>query len=258
MLFVINFIINNFIGLPCRRQTGSSTAASPTVMRYCSYTILSLLVIIILSCKNGSTSSKTLERVDSLIIPVDSNSIYLTYPLHADKQPKRYFPIDIKKSDSDEIQWNSYLLYRFREPLLNSYIGKTDIYRFTWSRTFHSPLCIRIENNKGEVKLIAKELSGQGGYSIGQIAFDSTVYLTAEKWDVFISLLHETKFWEMPSTNYDDIFGLDGATWLMEGNKNKKYHWIARWSPGKNSSFGKACQYLVSVSPIAIDPQQIY
>jgi len=208
-----------------------------------------------LSCKNPSNKS-TPKKTDSLIVPTDSSTLYLPYPSHSDRQSTTDQVIGKNHFDTTDVQGCSYFLFKFKEPILSNYGGKNDIFRFTWSRTFDSPLCIRIENNNGEIRLIAKVLAGKGGYSIGQLVIDTTVYLAQENWEAFIFLLNKAEFWKMPNNNYE--FGFDGATWLLEGIQSEKYHWVSRWSPGEKSHFGMACQYLVSISPIPIDPKRIY
>jgi hypothetical protein len=219
-------------------------------------TILTLFILMTLSCKISSSNSLVLKKTDSLVTPTDSSTMYLPYPQQTSSQSKTNQLVDKKYFDTSVVQGWSFFLFRFNEPILCNYGGTKDIYRFTWCRTFDSPLCLRIENNNGEIRLISKELTGKSGYSIGRIAVDTTVYLTKEKWDVFISLLDSAKFWEISNNSYE--MGFDGATWLLEGFQNQKYHWASRWSPGKTSHFGMACQYLVSVSPIKVDQQKIY
>jgi hypothetical protein len=85
---------------------------------------------------------------------------------------------------------------------------------------------------------------------------DTTVDLPKENWDQFISLVDKAEFWKMANTM--DAFGFDGATWLLEAVDNQKFHWAERWSPGVESPFGIACQYLVSLAPIKINSSDIY
>ena len=43
----------------------------------------------------------------------------------------------------------------------------TSTLRFTWLPTFHHPVIVRIERSGKEAKLVAKQLSGEGGYEPG-------------------------------------------------------------------------------------------
>lgn len=49
--------------------------------------------------------------------------------------------------------------------------GMARTVRFTWLRTFHAPVVIRIEiGENGKAQVFATRLLGQGGYSYGSIA----------------------------------------------------------------------------------------
>lgn len=224
-------------------------------MRNLTSILLTFIITIIFSCNSRSINSGLIET-DSLIIPSDSNALYLTYPSQSRVVSRENGFADKKYWDTVTVRGSSYVLFKIKEPILSNYQGNKDIFRFTWSRTFDTPLCIRIEKSDDRIWLTLKVLKGQGGYSIPEIAEDTTVNLSKEKWDKFISEVEKADFWDMQNNNYD--FGFDGATWLLEGVQSKTYHWVERWSPGGNSSFGKACQYLVSIAPIKINPKNIY
>ncbi len=64
-----------------------------------------------------------------------------------------------KSNDKDFNDIDSYLLFKFNEPILSDhYLGK-QIYRITANRSFHEPIVIRIEKSSTNVTLRVKKLN---------------------------------------------------------------------------------------------------
>ena len=75
--------------------------------------------------------------------------------------------------------------------------------------------------------------SGKGGNNPGRMVRYGVSWLTKTKTQSFLAALENMNFWELrtlPVAN-DDIVGLDGAQWIVEGVKNGQYHVIDRFSP---------------------------
>ena len=64
--------------------------------------------------------------------------------------------------DSFRSEWYSSHLRAMSEPILAA-PTTTRTYRFTWLRSFHHPIAIRIVSGPGQPKVIAVELNGAGG-----------------------------------------------------------------------------------------------
>ena len=69
-----------------------------------------------------------------------------------------------------EVQWYSGQWRAAQEPSIyeasKSPSAATTTYRFTWLRTFHAPVIVRIDvDPRGRMRLTAKQLSGKGGYA---------------------------------------------------------------------------------------------
>ena len=101
--------------------------------------------------------------------------------------------------------------------------------RFTWLRTFHHPVVIRIETARGRSHLVAKEMSGRGGYDPGEIARQLDRALSATEARALDALLVRARLFAGTPRNCS--FGLDGAQWLFEGVDAGGYHFLDRWSP---------------------------
>lgn len=195
-----------------------------------------------------SACSETVERRCDTSKTVDTGQ--------APESPSFYFTLKSgiddgtpNRLDSFLNTWFSTMLFALREPKLNSNDGNEDVYRFTWLRSFHNPVALRLEEQCGHIKLFYKVCNGSGGYAPGRIVTDTVIYLTPEKLDSLNCLLNSANFWNMETVT-NDAGGTDGAVWIMEGIKSGKYHLVVRHSPDKGSAFRIACEYLRSLTPL--------
>ena len=80
--------------------------------------IFTIYVLTAISCHSLSNKSET-KKADSLIIPTDSNTLYLTFPPEWERQktPNTFF--DKKWYDTIQIKGFSYLLFKSKEPILS-------------------------------------------------------------------------------------------------------------------------------------------
>jgi hypothetical protein len=135
-------------------------------------------------------------------------------------------------------------------------------YRFTWLRSFHPPVVVRIERTATEQRLIVKELkfpddTWDGGAWVPDLSIDRSVSLTPLQWKVLVDKFEETHFWQMPTEREHD--GTDGAEWILEGARPGGYHLVNRWSlemRGEDAGFRAVCLGLLNAS--GIDPRPIY
>ena len=106
--------------------------------------------------------------------------------------------------------------------------GKSAV-RFTWLPTFHHPVIVRVERSGQDARLIAKQLSGEGGYEPGKVEREVTRQLSVAEIAKFDAILSSTKVLEQRATECDS--GLDGSQWIVEGIDRDGYHYVNRWSP---------------------------
>lgn len=111
-----------------------------------------------------------------------------------------------------------------------------EVYRFTWLRTFHPPVIVRIERHDSSHRLVAKKLDGSGGYEPGELVVDRSTAIGARKWGKFKSLLSAASFWSASRDEATDVVGVDGARWIFEGVRNRTYWAKDLWSPDVNPS----------------------
>ncbi|MDB5438517.1 MAG: hypothetical protein JWM33_944 [Caulobacteraceae bacterium] len=133
-----------------------------------------------------------------------------------------------------ENTWFSQQLSAAKEPSLSSpettsEQGAGDRLRFTWLRSFHPPVIVRLEGVGTKAPhLIAKQLSGTGGYDPGSVDMSLDRALTAQEGQALTDALSAAKLTTLPP---ECSLGLDGASWLVELADSKGYHLIKRWSP---------------------------
>jgi hypothetical protein len=78
------------------------------------------------------------NKFDTLPLPPDSTTLYFKTKINwRDKTPDAL--------DTFINQWYSKMLFALGEPVVSNYHGDKEIYRFTWLRTFHHPVSVRLE-----------------------------------------------------------------------------------------------------------------
>lgn len=143
------------------------------------------------------------------------------------------------------------------EPVLFKEKSDREIYRFTWLRTFHNPIAVRIERNGNSFAVTWKLASGQGGYNPGGLTIDKTLVIDKEVWDGVINQLDKVQFWTL-STNKKERSGFDGAQWILEGKVKDRYHVVDRWMPDHSTEFYHICNFLISITDLQISEKEKY
>jgi hypothetical protein len=174
----------------------------------------------------------------------------------------RYFPeasLDERKDLSEfREQWYSKQLTALEEPsLLEVAKDKTaESYRFTWLRTFHHPVSVRLDIlGDGSGVLIAKMASGAGGYDPGKVILNEKAKLAKQQIDAFLLQLRKAGFWTLPTMKKE--MGDDGAEWILEGVKTGNYHVVDRWSPEKGPVRDVGL-YMMHAGKLKISKKEIY
>lgn len=148
------------------------------------------------------------------------------------KEP--YFPADIIDENAQRGWFPSSLYSRYltamNEPSLID-AGEAEVYRILWLRTFHSPMVFRLTvKSDGTADLVTKKTNGLEAGEPGRLVVDAVTNITNQDTETFLSGLERTNFWNL--TTAEERRGFDGAYWLVEGVKGKKYHVVERWGGG--------------------------
>ena len=133
-----------------------------------------------------------------------------------------------KRSDEFARHWYSKHLTAMGEPSISC--GQPgDVYRFTWLRTFHHPVAVRVTDKGSHAIVQAIELDGAGGYEPGKVLRRIEKRLSSDQFEELISNFSKAKFALMPTS--EERIGLDGSEWIVEASDKGKYHLVVRWSP---------------------------
>jgi hypothetical protein len=126
--------------------------------------------------------------------------------------------------------WYSKHLRAMREPPL-ACAARGEVYRFTWLRTFHHPVSVRIDVGEGQesARITAVELDGAGGYGPGKEHRRTVITLNRTGVRRLLDRLQAANFWSLDS--HEESRGFDGAEWILEGSNEKGYRLVTRWSP---------------------------
>jgi hypothetical protein len=87
--------------------------------------------------------------------------------------------------------------------------------------------------------LVAKSLSGRGGYSWGKLKKEKHRKLSKKEWLRLLQLIQEASFWTAaivekeaePNEKGEMIICLDSTAWTLEGIDDGKYHMVYRYCP---------------------------
>ena len=152
--------------------------------------------------------------------------------------------------------WYSSVLEGCHEPVLYNYQSSDEIYRFTWLRSFHLPVVIKIQKHQFDFIFTAKKLMPAYKDYPEELKISDSGFISWFKWYTFKNKLDKISFWNMSMDDPEEQ-GMDGGRWVLEGFKDGQYHFIDRWS-AKGSDFGKACLYLIKISNLEISDKDIY
>jgi hypothetical protein len=150
-------------------------------------------------------------------------------PLTQDYFPERTFALTVAGESFMEISLaeemrklgEASLYVRRTEPA-------THLYRFTWSRSFEPQIVVRLEmNTDGSAQLISKHFAlrpvGKG------LVTHRTQKLSRRQASRLVEEFEQRGFWKAPAD--DDVYGIDGSTWVFEGCRDGRYHVVKVYTP---------------------------
>jgi hypothetical protein len=133
------------------------------------------------------------------------------------------------------------------------------VYRFTWLRTFHNAVAIRLQvNPDGSGTLYIKKTSGASGFfqKKHELIVDESRPLTAESVTRALETIQKADFWKMGYPTPQG--GADGAEWVFEGVKDGSYHVAHRWSPENGSMRELGMFFLFDLAKLKVPKNEIY
>ena len=132
-----------------------------------------------------------------------------------------------------------------------------EVYRFTWLRTFHHPVAIRVEiKPDGTGILTTKICDGAGGYGPGKLMTNSQVNLSRDAINSIQNKFEKEQFWQLPAE--EDRGGKDGAEWIVEAARAGSYHLVVRWTPESGPIHDLGAMFLFDLEKMEIPEQEMY
>lgn len=128
------------------------------------------------------------------------------------------------------------------------------IYRFTWLRSFHNPISIRIENVDNEITLYWKVGKGSGGYEPKGLKKSGKKKLSLKRWIEFERSITDSNFDNLP--NEKRILMKDGATWTLERKSSESFK--AHHTNVPSQEIKEACLYLLDLTKIKVKEGDVY
>lgn len=130
-------------------------------------------------------------------------------------------------NEFEDAWFSKHLQAAGERPLLFA-TGSPEALRFTWLRSFHPPVIVRVEwASTGAATLTATMLSGAGGYEPGEVSSTTSRTLTQDEVERLL-VLRQAALREPP---IDCTMMLDGAQWIVEAARADGYHFVNRQSP---------------------------
>ncbi len=145
-------------------------------------------------------------------------------------------------------EWFGSYLRAMREPEVSRVQQKT--YRFLWLRSFHPPISVRVYRAGDDTYLVAKMLSGAGGYQPAPLCARIGRKLAREETARVQRCFAKPEVWQPVK---GDRRGKDGAQWILERNVDGKYLFAQQWTP--DDSWLRECALeMLQMSGLPIEP----
>lgn len=186
-----------------------------------------------------------------------------------------YFPVDkfISFQENWKVTYNEQLaievssamfrldhysanLKGLKEPLIYDQI-QDNIFRFTWLRTNHEPVAIRVQKTGNEILLYWKVSDGKGGYGPGRLKVEGQKEIRKKDWKRLKELLQNAEFWNLTTKEITNVHITGGAHWIYEGVENGVYHVVDRHST-KDKIYLEIGKFLISLTGLEIPADEIY
>lgn len=123
-------------------------------------------------------------------------------------------------------------------------------FRFSYIPTFTPSIYVRIHKVGDRYRMIAKMMSGAGGYDPGEISQSKEIRLTPNQAFEFERRLANGKFFDQGAAPCDG--GFDGSEWIFESVDKNGYKFLKRWTP-QSGAVQELGVYLVGLSGFGVN-----
>jgi len=194
-----------------------------------------IVLLLLASCERaGKGHHPERRKVTVLSTPLDSNALY--FP--GDNAHKSAQHTE-QSLDSDANAKYSHFLFVLHEPMLSSYSGPKEVYRFTDIPSFvNAPVALTIEQDSAGCRMTCRtrvviEWVPAGGaahraHHPDSAVIDTSFAVPRDTWRRFQGYLEDAHFWTLAATS--DSITDEGSLLILEGVKQGNYHFVVRMS----------------------------
>ena len=119
-----------------------------------------------------------------------------------------------------------------------------EAYSLTWIPAFHAPVLVEVWHSSDKAFMVGKQLDRK--WHLSGFPKETNIRpLTDPEWCDLVNLVDRSSYWQLPST-VDEILPQDGAVWITDCRRAKKYHWVSRRVP--DEQYAQICKYLIRLS----------
>jgi hypothetical protein len=131
-------------------------------------------------------------------------------------------------------------------------------FRFTYLPSFHAARIVSVALETGRPVVRGFVLTIPNGLQPGKVARQTHRVLTTEQWRLLQQRLENAGLWESTDTN--DVSGVDGAQWLLEGRRGGEYRLHDVFSPTTERfpQYVKACRYMMELAGMTPPDAELY
>jgi hypothetical protein len=167
-------------------------------------------------------------------------------------------PAEFRESPFMEC-WAASELQHMGESLLLATPPDTEVYRFTWLRSFHEPIVVRVERRGSKSSLIG--VVGSPSSYPKEIRKHVSRALSPLEWEAVQAHFVEAHFWPpTPLHRYPgEAVCVDGAVWIFEGVRHGNYRALSMSCDlERNPSFKAAGLRLIELAGLMPPTDEIY
>ena len=117
--------------------------------------------------------------------------------------------------------------------------------RFSYIPSFDPSVFIRVQSDGDGLSLIAKQLTGAGGYDPGALGWSKKMQLTERQASELQQILASQALFEEPPATCE--MGFDGSQWIFEMVDENGYRMAKRWSPSDGAAHNLG-RFLIELS----------
>ncbi len=162
------------------------------------------------------------------------------------------------------LTWHIAALTTMGEPLLSEEAADgVETFRFLWLRSFHEPVVVRAElGSPGAPRVTTKVFNAEGKYLPSNIRSISTRNLSRREVRRLRRVVDRVGFWQLPTDRWvhcvDGVERLvvcsDGASWVIEGVGNRRYHVISWPCPEKSEAVWALGKAFLRLTRMRLEP----